>query len=263
MTSQPGLLSLLRPATPALPSSLDPACLLAKTSAVHFPNCHAELPWRSGSPVASRQKTGRAWVSCCCSKTFATRSGSMSSLTPSIRISQPPRYHSPPNCSTYGPAAAAAPVASSHMAIPRTREKSAPPPLPPPSHFVDLSTAQDPGWQWGNGPEGSDFGGRAAAVKPGSGLVRGGGGGGDDDVKGHRQEKEHDFTPHRAMNETRRGSSISTVTLNRDHDMTEDRLAHSDEDGNPSRPLSNYRYVFACDSTPVERDVFERLTIID
>ena len=154
----------------------------------------------------------------------------MSSSTPSIRISQHPRYHSPPTCPTYY-----SPTASV-MAIPRAQEP-VPPPLPPPSFIPEISAGHDPGWQWGNDPNGSDFG-RAVVVKPGSSLLGGGG------MKTLRQEKEHDFISHPSMASTRRGSSTSTITLNRDREMTEDHLLHSDEDGSSSRRLSNYRYVY-------------------
>ncbi|KAF2210087.1 hypothetical protein CERZMDRAFT_113530 [Cercospora zeae-maydis SCOH1-5] len=58
------------------------------------------------------------------------------------------------------------------MAIPRVQEHHVPPPLPPPSH-LPISPNHDPGWQWGNDPNGSDFG-RPASVKPGSSLLGGG-----------------------------------------------------------------------------------------
>ncbi|KAK5114969.1 hypothetical protein LTR85_010007 [Meristemomyces frigidus] len=116
------------------------------------------------------------------------------------------------------------------MAIPRAQE-AVPPPLPPPSYIPGITTGHDPGWQWGNDPSGSDFG-RAALVKPGSSLLGGA-------SQGYRSaEKERDFYTQHAAGDARRGSSISTVTLGRDHDMTD---PNSDEDGSLSRPALNYR----------------------
>ncbi|KAK1816465.1 hypothetical protein LTR12_009147 [Friedmanniomyces endolithicus] len=148
----------------------------------------------------------------------------MSSSTPSIRISQHHRYLS---SSTDIPSFASPP-----MAIPRAQDP-APPPLPPPSYIPDLSAGHDPGWQWGNDPNGSDFG-RAASVKPGSSLL-------GDGLHGFRQEQERSIYAQRTAAEARRGSSISTVTIDRDYDMVEDHTAHSDEDGGGCRRSSNYR----------------------
>lgn len=52
-------------------------------------------------------------------------------------------------------------------------------------------------------------------------------------------EKERDFYTHCAADEARRGSSISTITAGRDHDMID---GTSDEDSGLSGPTSNYRY---------------------
>jgi hypothetical protein len=55
------------------------------------------------------------------------------------------------------------------MAIPRARDVDVPPPLPPPRYIGEqLSSGQDPGWQWGNTVD-TGFGG----VKPGSSLLGG------------------------------------------------------------------------------------------
>ncbi|KAK5713813.1 hypothetical protein LTR17_017439 [Elasticomyces elasticus] len=99
------------------------------------------------------------------------------------------------------------------MAIPRAQEP-VPPPLPPLSYIPELSAAHDLGWQRGNDSDSSDFG-RAASVEPGSSL-RGG------TCHGFKQE----------------GSSISTVTVDRDYEMADDQKAHSHEDGGGSRPSS-------------------------
>ena len=152
----------------------------------------------------------------------------MSSSTPSIRISQHQRYPSPP---TYPSFSAASP-----MAIPRAQEP-VPPPLPPPSYIPEISAGQDPGWQWGNDPTGSDFG-RPSSVRPGSSLLGGA-------SRGFRPpDKERDIYAHYQGSDARRGSSISTVTLGHDQDMAD---AHSDEDGTLSRTISNYRYVVRLD----------------
>ena len=111
-----------------------------------------------------------------------------------------------------------------------------PPPLPPPSHIPEISAGQDPGWQWGNDPNGADFG-RPASVKPGSSLLGGA-------MSGMRQGKEHDSAAQYPHDPFRRGSSISTVTLSRDHEMHDEPSTYSDEDGNSSRPTSNgYVYI--------------------
>lgn len=152
----------------------------------------------------------------------------MSSSTPSIRISHHQRYASPPSYSSNLSANTPSP-----MAVPRAQEP-VPPPLPPPTIIPELASGRDPGWQWGNDPNSFDFG-RAASVKPGSSLLGG--------SFSSRQEKEFDYTRHNEVDDGRRGSSIATITgTRRDHDMTDDNLSHSDEDG-PSRRASNYRYV--------------------
>lgn len=152
------------------------------------------------------------------------------SSTPSITISQALRYQSqsPANRSTGSSSAAASP-----MAIPRACEP-VPPPLPPPTYIPEISAGQDPGWRWGNDPNGADFG-RPASVKPGSSLLGGA-------AKGFRQSKENDSNTHR-IQDSRRGSSISTITLDRDHEMAVDTFVHSDEDRSLSRPPSNHEYV--------------------
>lgn len=156
----------------------------------------------------------------------------MTQGTPAIRLEHQRFHRSPPR---YSPLA-------TPMAIPRAHE-APPPPLPPPPFIPDLAAGHhDPGWQWGNDPNGSDFG-RPASVKPGSSLL------GGTMMKGFgRHEKEHDQPPaynNNAVDNARRGSSISTVTITRDHyDMAEaGSLTPSDEDGSISRPPSNYRYV--------------------
>ena len=152
------------------------------------------------------------------------------SSTPSIRIEQHQRYQGP---ETYPPFSAASP-----MAIPRARQP-VPPPLPPPTYIPEISAGADPGWQWGNDPNGADFG-RPASVKPGSSLLGGA-------AKSSRQGKEQDFGAQYPLEGTRRGSSISTITLGRDSEMHDGTLSHVDEDTNSSRPTSNgYVDAFSC-----------------
>jgi hypothetical protein len=156
----------------------------------------------------------------------------MSSSTPSIRISQPQRYPSPPAFPHFPS------VGASPMAIPRAQDP-VPPPLPPPSYIPDLSAGHDPGWQWGNDPTSSDFG-RAASVRPGSSLL-----GGAAHSFSLRREKEQEACAY-SVDDARRGSSVSTITMGREHDMTDDGLSHSDEDRSSSRRASNYRCVYHC-----------------
>lgn len=144
------------------------------------------------------------------------------SSTPSIRISQHQRFQGP---DTYPPFSAASP-----MAIPRARQ-SVPPPLPPPTYIPELSAGQDPGWQWGNDPNGADFG-RAASVKPGSSLL-------GSAAKSTRQGQEQDSAAQYPFDDARRGSSISTVTLGRDYEMRDETLSRGDDDASSSRPSSN------------------------
>ena len=143
------------------------------------------------------------------------------SSTPSIRVSQHQRFRGP---DTYPPFSTAAP-----MAIPRAQQP-VPPPLPPPSYIPEISAGQDPGWRWGNDPDGADFG-RPASVKPGSSLLGGA-------VKSMKQGKEHDI-PAQYPQETRRGSSISTVTPSHDHEMHDENVAYGDNGANSPRPSSN------------------------
>lgn len=148
--------------------------------------------------------------------------------TPSIRISADPRRSSPTGYTPFPPSVAP-------MAIPRAREIP-PPPLPPPTYIPDILPGQDPGWAWGNDPNGVDFG-RPASVKAGSSLLGSG-------PKVMRSLKEQDSAMHYRFNDARRGSSISTITAGQDQDQMEDASQYSDEDP-PSiiRPTSN-RYAF-------------------
>lgn len=132
------------------------------------------------------------------------------------------------------------------MAIPWAREP-VPPPLPPPTYIPEISAGQDPGWQWGNDPNGADFG-RPASVKPGSSLLGQG-------AKGLRERKEHDHIAPRRFDESRRGSSISTVTLSRDQDMSDDMTVRTDDEITSPRPASNHGYVVPSFTTSLLLDV--------
>ncbi|KAI7081907.1 hypothetical protein KC343_g21625, partial [Hortaea werneckii] len=100
----------------------------------------------------------------------------------------------------------------------------------PPTYIPEISAGHDPGWQWGNDPTRSDFG-RPASVKPGSSLLGSVG-------RDFRPTVEERDIYTRGLNDARRGSSISTITMNRDSDMVD---AHSDDDAVLSRRASNYR----------------------
>jgi hypothetical protein len=152
------------------------------------------------------------------------------SSTPSIRISQPQRQSSPPSYSGVQPETA------SPMPIPKVQDP-VPPPLPPPTHIPEISTGQDPGWQWGNDPSSVDFG-RSAAVNPGSSLLGG-------ELRSPLHAKELEHTRNSSMDDGRRGSSLSTIAaVQRDHEMPDAQQPQSDEEGaSRSRSGSNYRYV--------------------
>ena len=152
------------------------------------------------------------------------------SSTPSIRISQPQRYASPPSSSSFQPDLA------SPMPIPNVQD-AVPPPLPPPTHIPDITSGQDSGWQWGNDPASTDFG-RSAPVKPGSSLLGGG-------LKSPPHAKELDHVQNSSMDDGRRGSSLATITAGtRDHEMLDAQQSQSDEEGaSRSRSGSTYRYV--------------------
>lgn len=152
------------------------------------------------------------------------------SSTPSIRISQPQRYASPPSSSSFQPDLA------SPMPIPNVQD-AVPPPLPPPTHIPDITSGQDSGWQWGNDPASTDFG-RSAPVKPGSSLLGGG-------LKSPPHAKELDHVQNGSIDDGRRGSSLATITAGtRDHEMLDAQQSQSDEEGaSRSRSGSTYRYV--------------------
>lgn len=144
------------------------------------------------------------------------------STTPSIRISQHHRYPTPYTSKPYTAAPIPVPMA----------QEPVPPPLPPPANILGLASGRDPGWQWGNDPDSSDFG-RAASVQPGSSLL-------GSSVKSRHAR----IIP---VDHERRGSSISTVTgvAQYDSEMADERSAQGDESGQ-ARPSSNNRYVWWC-----------------
>ncbi|KAH7058585.1 hypothetical protein B0J12DRAFT_367492 [Macrophomina phaseolina] len=149
--------------------------------------------------------------------------------TPSIRIYDSGAHHShfaiPRRSSSY-----ASPTAIP-MAIPNARD-SPPPPLPPPRYISELSDGQDPGWQWGNGPNSSSFGKNAfGSVKPGSSLLGG-------QVKRDQSVEEGE-----RGSWARRGSSLSTVKP-QDTDMAADSLSHHSDEDRPDLPrpsMANHR----------------------
>ena len=120
------------------------------------------------------------------------------------------------------------------MAVPRAREP-VPPPLPPPAHIPELYAGRDPGWQWGNDPNAADFG-KAAWVKPGSSLL-------GSTMNERREKRQHEGFIHEPYQEIRRGSSLSTVTLEREQDMKEDSGTNSEEAVACSRRTSTQEYV--------------------
>ncbi|KAK7532430.1 uncharacterized protein J3D65DRAFT_105893 [Phyllosticta citribraziliensis] len=150
--------------------------------------------------------------------------------TPAIRIYDSGAHHShftiPRRSSSY-----ATPTAIP-MAIPNARD-SPPPPLPPPRHITELSEGQDPGWQWGNGPNSLSFGKNSfGSVKPGSSLLGG-------QVK--RTQPSFDEGDYGTA--ARRGSSLSTVKP-QDTDMGTDSQSHHSDDDRPDLPrpsLANHR----------------------
>lgn len=143
------------------------------------------------------------------------------------------RFRSPPHF----------PSAAAPMTIPRAQEQPVPPPPLPPPTYIPISPDHDPGWQWGNDPNGSDFG-KPASVKPGSSLL----GGAPGRAFGGRVDKDSDATHNHSIDWARRGSAISTATTatitGNNNDMADSgSLTPSDDGSIISRPGSNYRYV--------------------
>lgn len=157
--------------------------------------------------------------------------------TPSIRIydSGPQSHYSlPRRSSSY----ASTSTSSVPMAIPNARE-SPPPPLPPPRYISELSDGHDPGWQWGNSPDGPGFGRSAfGSVKPGSSLL-----GGRRSSEQTKQDKPLEHVERPGLHSARRGSSMSTIKVS-DAELSSESLEHSDEDRDGSRrpSIANFRY---------------------
>lgn len=63
-----------------------------------------------------------------------------------------------------------APIPSSRgpvpLAIPNARYDPVPRPLPPPRYIDDITAGSDPGWAWGNDPEGGNFGKARESAMP-------------------------------------------------------------------------------------------------
>lgn len=201
------------------------ACVCAATATTVF----LERQWQLALPCLALPRTLRcaALLTHACPAVLdhmvAWHNAAMTS-TPSIRVSHPQRYHTPP--SHPAPSASPSPMAIPHVQAP------VPPPLPPPTYIPELSTGEDPGWLWGNDPNRSDFG-RPATVKPGSSLL---GGGARSMGRGYDQEN-HSQTFH---HDVRRGSSLSTVTDVRGYEMGEDSYAYSGDRRGSTIHTSNY-----------------------
>lgn len=133
------------------------------------------------------------------------------------------------------------PSAPAPMTIPRAQEQPVPPPLPPPS-YIPISPNHDPGWQWGNDPNASDFG-KSASVKPGSSLL----GGAQVRAFGGRADRDNIAGYTHTTDWARRGSAISTSTTatitGHINDLVESGSLTPSDDGSMSRPGSDYRYV--------------------
>lgn len=133
------------------------------------------------------------------------------------------------------------PSAPAPMTIPRAQEQPVPPPLPPPS-YIPISPNHDPGWQWGNDPNASDFG-KSASVKPGSSLL----GGAQVRAFGGRADRDNVAGYTHTTDWARRGSAISTSTTatitGHINDLVESGSLTPSDDGSMSRPGSDYRYV--------------------
>lgn len=170
------------------------------------------LPSPSGSCQRSRPtSTGFRQVKR--SFQLCARSSTMDG-TPSIRVHShchDNRYRSPPSHSRHSPQQSLHAPASP-MSIPHAAQDSpsVPPPLPPPTHlYEDLTPqAQQKEWNFFNkeylDQHWTDFG-KAATVRPGSSLLGGN--------KSHPGNQGGDHSHHHELDASRRGSSMSTVTV--------------------------------------------------
>lgn len=97
---------------------------------------------------------------CDSSATSTTAETTNTTHTRLFSKSPPYRENSDPSASSYG----------RPMAILKTNEPFAPPPLPPPRFIEDLAQGHDSGWKWGNAFESKPT---LAPIKPSSSLFGG------------------------------------------------------------------------------------------
>jgi hypothetical protein len=187
----------------------------------------ADLYFDSGCPYRPRQRCcpslSQRQLSNACPRAPAfaklnapsscARSSTMD-RTPSIRIHShclDNRCQSPPSHSRHSPQhslhAPASPMSIPHAA---QDSPSVPPPLPPPTHlYEDLTPqAQQKEWNFFNkeylDQHWTDFG-KPATVRPGSSLLGGN--------KSHSADHGGEHSQHHEPDASRRGSSMSTVTV--------------------------------------------------
>lgn len=85
------------------------------------------------------------------------------------------------------------------LEIPNARYDPPPPPLPPPRYIDDITAGSDPGWAWGNDPNGGSFGKARESARPMSNFPKSWGKNMEEDRPWDRPEAR------------RRESSTSTV----------------------------------------------------
>ena len=185
------------------------------------------------------------------------------SRTPSIRVcSHHLRSLSPSSLNRSTPPSTATtttasftPSAANAVAAPMAilgAHDSVPPPLPPPSYIPEIAQGHDPGWRFANDPNRSDYG-RPAAVKPGSSLLGGATTVTTPALTRHvwpdndRGDGSGNSPRSTTGIDARRGSSISTVTVTRDYNMSDEGVPPGKMDTSYSWAPSDGRYVpFDC-----------------
>lgn len=137
--------------------------------------------------------------------------------------SPPYRENSDPSPSSYG----------RPMAIPKSNEPLAPPPLPPPRFIEDLAQGHDSGWKWGNAFEGKPT---LAPIKPSSSLF-----GGHSRPPLVRRDETFSFT-----DEYRRAGTMSVATSPSSEVNSPTPLTAADapRSGSLSSTISSSRLVF-------------------
>lgn len=103
------------------------------------------------------------------------------------------------------------------LAIPNARYDPAPPPLPPPRYIDQIAAGSDPGWAWGNDPEGGNFGKARESARPMSNFPKSWG----KNMEENRPLDQPEFR--------RRESSTSTVRSPADTSRGFDFARHQDE----------------------------------